>query len=59
LKSDLATLVIESLAPIAERYRELRSDPVALEAVVLRGDEKAAEIAGPVYRLASGAMGLV
>jgi tryptophanyl-tRNA synthetase len=59
LKSDLATLVIESLAPIAERYRELRSDPTAINAVVLQGDDKAAQVAGPVYRRAAAAMGLI
>lgn len=59
LKSDLATLVIESLAPIAARYRELRKDPGGLAAVIARGDEKAAAVAGPVYRQAAAAMGLL
>ena len=59
LKSDLATLVVESLAPIAERYRTLRADPAQLDAIVRKGDAKAAAVAGPVYQRAAAAMGLI
>jgi tryptophanyl-tRNA synthetase len=59
LKSDLATLVVESLAPIAERYRTLRADPAQLDAIVRQGDAKAAVVAGPVYQRAAAAMGLI
>ena len=58
LKADLATLLVESLAPLAERYRALRSDPGHLRSLVDRGAEKAAVVAGPVYRAAAEAMGL-
>ena len=58
LKADLASLVIESLAPIAAKYRELRSDPGTLHDLVRHGAEKAGEVAGPVYRRAAQAMGL-
>ncbi len=58
LKNDLASLVIESLAPIAARYRELRSDPSTLDAIAEQGAAKASAVAGPVYRRAAEAMGL-
>jgi len=58
LKSDLAELVIESLAPIERRYRALRNDPIALGETVRLGASKAAQAAGPVYERAARAMGL-
>lgn len=58
LKSDLAELVIESLAPIKRRYQELLDTPDELYRVAARGAEKAAEVAGVVYRRAATAMGL-
>jgi tryptophanyl-tRNA synthetase len=58
LKSDLSTLVIESLAPIAERYPELRANPAQLTSIVEQGAKKAAEVSGPVYHRAAHAMGL-
>lgn len=58
LKSDLAALVVESLRPMSERYRELRRDPSMLEAIVERGSQKASAVAEPVYRRAANAMGL-
>lgn len=59
LKGDLATLIVESLAPIQRRYRELLADPGELHAVAMRGSLKAAEVAGPVYHRAARAMGLL
>jgi tryptophanyl-tRNA synthetase len=58
LKNDLSALVIESLAPIQERYRELRGDSSALAGVIQQGAEKASAVAGPLYRRAASAMGL-
>lgn len=58
LKSDLAELVIESLAPIKRRHQELLDTPDELYRVAARGAEKAAEVAGVVYRRAATAMGL-
>jgi tryptophanyl-tRNA synthetase len=58
LKVDLATLVIESLAPIRERFHQLRTDQPALRAIVDEGAQKAAAVAGPVYQRAAQAMGL-
>lgn len=58
LKSDLTTLVVESLAPIAARYREMRADPSQLWAIVDEGATKSADVAGPVYHRAAQAIGL-
>src|ERR1019366_8554813 len=45
LKRDLSELVIASLAPIQQRYRELRADEGALRALAAHGAEKAAAAA--------------
>jgi tryptophanyl-tRNA synthetase len=58
LKKDLAELVISSLEPIKQRYRDLRADEGALRALAARGAEKASTVAGPVYQRAAAAMGL-
>ncbi|MBW4030083.1 MAG: tryptophan--tRNA ligase [Acidobacteria bacterium] len=58
LKADLSALVIESLTPIQQRYRELRADVGALRELAARGAEKAADVAGPLYQRAAAAMGL-
>ena len=58
LKSDLSQLLIEHLGPIQQRFRELRADEGHLRAVAARGAEKAADVAGPLYRRAAAAMGL-
>jgi tryptophanyl-tRNA synthetase len=59
LKDDLAAVVIESLAPIAARYPELRANPTLLAAIVEKGAAKAALVSGPVYHRAAHAMGLL
>jgi tryptophanyl-tRNA synthetase len=59
LKDDLSALVIESLAPIAARYPDLRANPQALMSIVERGAKKAADVSGPVYQRAAHAMGLL
>ncbi|MHB1209797.1 MAG: tryptophan--tRNA ligase [Acidimicrobiales bacterium] len=59
LKSDVATAVIEELAPITKRYHEMRGDVTMLRSVVARGAERAKEVAGPVYHRAANAMGLL
>jgi tryptophanyl-tRNA synthetase len=58
LKKDLSELVISSLEPIQQRYRELRADEGALRALAAYGAEKASAVAGPVYQRAATAMGL-
>jgi tryptophanyl-tRNA synthetase len=59
LKDDLSALVIESLAPFAERYPGVRADISRLTSVVEQGAQKAAQVSGPVYRRAAHAMGLL
>lgn len=59
LKSDLTTLVVESLAPLQRRYHELMADPDGLRKVAARGAERACDVAGPVYHRAAHAIGLL
>jgi tryptophanyl-tRNA synthetase len=46
-KAAVAEGVVEMLAPVHERYAELRSDQAALEAALAAGAEKARAIAAP------------
>jgi tryptophanyl-tRNA synthetase len=46
-KKAVAEAVVELLAPVRERYAELRHDEAALEAVLAAGAEKAGAIAAP------------
>ncbi len=50
--------IAELLAPVRERYRELRADEEALERALARGAERAREIAVPVMAEVRSAMGL-
>ncbi len=47
-KQAVAEAVVEYLAPVRERYAELRPDEAALEAILAAGAEKARAIAAPV-----------
>src|ERR1700679_1498328 len=47
-KGAVAEAVVELLAPVRERYAELRPDEAALEAVLAAGAAKASAIAAPV-----------
>jgi tryptophanyl-tRNA synthetase len=47
-KQAVAEAVVEYLAPVRERYAELRPDEAALEATLAAGAEKARSIAAPV-----------
>ena len=58
LKNDLAALVIEVLAPMKRRHDELLASPEELHRMASRGAEKAAAVAGVMYRRAAAAMGL-
>jgi tryptophanyl-tRNA synthetase len=58
LKSDLAELIIKTLAPLKQRRDELLESPEDLYRVAARGADKAAAVAGAVYRRAATAMGL-
>jgi tryptophanyl-tRNA synthetase len=56
-KQAVAAAVVELLAPVRERYAELRPDEAALEATLAEGAEKAREIAAVTLVDVRGAMG--
>ena len=58
LKSAVAEAVIAELAPVRERYAELRPDAAALEAVLARGAEQARKIASATLVDVRDAMGV-
>jgi tryptophanyl-tRNA synthetase len=57
-KEAVAEGVIELLAPVRERYAELRPDEAALEAVLAAGAEKARAIAAPTLAEVRDRMGI-
>jgi tryptophanyl-tRNA synthetase len=56
-KTAVAEAVVEYLAPVRERYRELRPDEAALEEALARGAEKARAICEPTLADVRQAMG--
>jgi tryptophanyl-tRNA synthetase len=58
-KPALAELLVESLAPISERFRELKQDREALDAILARGAARARERGIPTLNAAYKALGLV
>lgn len=59
LKRDLADTLNAALAPMAQRYRELRAEEGEIERVIDEGTQRASALAGEVYREAARAMGLL
>jgi len=57
LKQAVAEAVTEYLAPVRERYQEIRGDEAELERVFARGAAKARELTAPVLRDVREAMG--
>jgi tryptophanyl-tRNA synthetase len=57
-KQSVGEAVADLLAPVRERYRELRADPGAIEAALQRGADHAREIAVPVMADLHSVMGL-
>lgn len=57
-KSAVADAVVEYLAPVRDRYTELRGDPAALEATLGAGAEKARAIASVTLAEVREAMGI-
>jgi tryptophanyl-tRNA synthetase len=57
-KGAVGDAVVDFLAPVRERYAELRADEAALEAIFEAGAEKARAIAGPVLADVREAMGV-
>jgi tryptophanyl-tRNA synthetase len=59
LKADTAAAVVELLAPVQERFRELESDPGHVTEVLAKGAAKAGAIGGPVLARARESIGLL
>jgi tryptophanyl-tRNA synthetase len=57
-KTAVAEAVVEYLAPVRERYTELRADEQTLEEILAGGAEKARELAAPVLADVRQAMGV-
>jgi len=57
-KPVLADLLIETIAPIRARLQDFEADPAALEAILVRGSQKAATLAAPTLEAAYRALGL-
>ncbi|MCB2046420.1 MAG: tryptophan--tRNA ligase, partial [Novosphingobium sp.] len=58
-KPALGEVLVESLAPISARFRELKADREALDAILARGAAEARERARPTLTAAYRALGLV
>jgi tryptophanyl-tRNA synthetase len=57
-KPALGALLVEKLAPIAARFRDLKDDHAALDAILAKGAEKAAKLAKPTLSATYAALGL-
>ena len=57
-KQSAGEAIADGLAPVRERYRELRANPDEIEAALRKGAERAREIAGPTMEEVHSAMGL-
>ncbi|WP_271439965.1 tryptophan--tRNA ligase [Pontixanthobacter luteolus] len=58
-KPALGEVLVETLAPISERFRDLKSDRESLDAILARGAAKAREIGRPTIDKTYHALGLV
>jgi tryptophanyl-tRNA synthetase len=58
-KTDVGEAVVEALAPIQQRYRELRADPGELQRLLARGSEKARKASEPTLNAMFERMGFV
>ena len=58
-KPALGEALVETLAPIAARFRDLRQDREALDAILARGAARAREMGGPTLTATYRALGLV
>ena len=58
-KPALGELLVDKLAPMAARYRELRADGEALDAILAKGALKARALAVPTLNATYAALGLV
>ncbi|WP_062347278.1 tryptophan--tRNA ligase [Novosphingobium sp. CCH12-A3] len=58
-KPALGELLVETLSPMAARYRQLREDGEALDAILAKGALKALDLAAPTLARTYQALGLV
>ncbi len=58
-KPALGDLLVEKLAPIAERFNAMRNDTDAIDALLRKGAEKARDLAQPTLDKAYSALGLL
>ncbi|HEX7782458.1 MAG TPA: tryptophan--tRNA ligase [Sphingobium sp.] len=58
-KPALAEVLVEALRPIRTRFEALKDDETALDAILIKGAEKAAAAAAPTLRGAYDAVGLM
>jgi tryptophanyl-tRNA synthetase len=58
-KPALGELLVETLSPMAARYRQLRQDGEALDAILAKGALKARDLAAPTLARTYQALGLV
>jgi len=58
-KPALGELLVAALAPIAQRFRDLKDDRAALDAILAAGSARARELAAPTLGAAYDALGLV
>ncbi len=59
LKPALGELLVETLAPISARFRELKEDRESLDAILARGAAKARDLGTPTLKATYEALGLV
>jgi tryptophanyl-tRNA synthetase len=59
LKDDVASALIDTLAPIKARRNELVEDPETVRQLLARGADRASEMASVTYARAAAAMGLL
>lgn len=57
-KPALGELLVETLRPISKRFNALRADTAALDAILVKGAEKATALAAPTLAGAYAALGL-
>ncbi len=57
-KPALGEVLVETLAPISERFRALKDDHAALDAILIGGAQRAAALAAPTLSAAYQALGL-
>ncbi len=58
-KPALTQLLVETLRPIRERFIALKSDDAAIDAILIKGAEKASALSRPAVEAAYAAMGLL